>query len=229
MAIGNKKSSDLKSDSMVASTALVLNRCTFSQELYLLAAHYENRPTQFSELIAATHGRGFYLLLLAVSLPFVTPVPLPGLSTPFGLVAAIVGFGLALGQKPWLPQRLLSRQIPPGFLNRTLKAAVWIMRFLERLLQPRLALFNEAVDFRHLAGLFILVSGVLLLLPLPVPFSNSLPALTIVLLSASAVGRDGAFFLAGCGMGLASLAYFVLLAFGGIHVVGDLQHSLTIR
>jgi hypothetical protein len=41
--------------------------------------------------------------------PFCTPIPLPGFSLPFGLVIAIIGLRLALGQKPWLPRTCWTR------------------------------------------------------------------------------------------------------------------------
>ena len=55
----------------------------------------------------------------------------------------------------------------------------------------------------------------MLMLPVPVPFSNSLPAWTILLLSVGALGRDGLLFFAGCALFLVSLAFFTLLVFGG--------------
>lgn len=76
--------------------------------------------------------------------------------------------------------------------------------------------------FRRVAGFFFMLSGLLLLLPLPLPFSNSLPALTVLLLAASALERDGVSFLAGCFMCLVTVAYFGFLAFGGVQVIDGL-------
>jgi hypothetical protein len=56
----------------------------------------------------------------------------------------------------------------------------------------------------------------MLMLPFPLPFSNSLPAWTVLLLSAGALGRDGLLFFGGCLMFLLSLAFFALVAFGGV-------------
>jgi hypothetical protein len=80
---------------------------------------------------------------------------------------------------------------------------------------------------RRLAGILILLCGLLMLLPLPLPFSNSLPALTILLLAAGALERDGVFFLTGCGVFLVTTAYFLILALGGAHLVDDVLHKLT--
>ena len=201
-------------------------RPKFSQELRCLAEQFADRPARLSEILAATQGRGFNLLLLVIGLPFLTPIPLPGLSTPFGFVVLLIGARLALGHRPWLPQNILHRKLPARFIARLLGAASRIVRWLEVLLRPRLDFLHERWIYRRIAGTLILISGFLLLLPLPIPLSNSLPALTVVLLAAGAMERDGVFFLAGCAVFSATLAFFGLLAFGGAHLLDNLRHTV---
>ena len=201
-------------------------RSKFSQDLRHLARQFADRPARLSEILAATQGRGFDLLLLLIGLPFLTPIPLPGLSTPFGVVVLVIGARLALGRRPWLPQKLLRRELPARFIARVLAAASHAVRWLEVLLRPRLDFLHEQRIYRRVAGTLIMLSGLLLLLPLPIPLTNSLPALTVVLLAAGTMERDGLFFLAGCAMFTVTLAYFGLLAFGGVHLLDNLRHSI---
>ena len=63
-----------------------------------------------------------------------------------------------------------------------------------------------------------------MLLPLPIPLTNTFPALTIVLLSAAALERDGLAFLLGTVAFAVTVGYFGLLAFGGVHVLENLWH-----
>lgn len=198
---------------------------TFSAELQMLAEKFADRPAQLSEILEATHGRGFALLLIFISLPFVTPIPLPGLSTPFGLTVALIGARLAIGKKPWLPRRLLEWKLPSGFLTKILRAAGRVVRVLEFLLKPRWLFIHDSGVFQKAAGTMILLSGLLLLLPLPIPFTNLFPAATVVLLAASSLERDGVCFLAGCVMFALGVAYFVLLSFGGVHAFNGLQRA----
>jgi len=204
-----------------------LAKVSFSQELRELTEQFSERPVCLAEILAATHGRGFHLLLVLIALPFLTPIPLPGLSMPFGLVVSIIGGRMALGQKPWLPRRLLQRELPPRFLSRLLRTATWIVKTLERLLRPRLAFVNDYFIFRRLAGVLISISGLYLLMPLPLPFSNSLPAWTILLLASGALARDGLFFLIGCVAFVVTTAFFVLLAFGGTHALEKLRQIIA--
>ncbi len=201
-------------------------RVTFSQELFNLAGQFSERPVRLGELLDATKGRGFHLLLVFITLPFLTPIPLPGFSILFGLIVALIGSRMALGQKPWLPRKLLDRELPPGFLAKMLGAASRVLKFLERFLQPRLLFLHEQLLYRRLAGVLIALSGLYLVLPLPVPFSNGLPAWTVLLLSAAALERDGLCFIAGCVMFVLATAFFVLLVLGGAQTLNYLRQSI---
>src|ERR1044071_3256449 len=119
-------------------TALPSGKTTSSPELRELAERLAGRPVQLRDIFEATQGRGFNLLLVFIALPFLTPIPLPGFSIPFGLVAFFIGARLALGKKPWLPQKLLAKPLPPRFSDTVLRAAARVVKFLELLLSPRL-------------------------------------------------------------------------------------------
>ena len=165
-------------------------------------------------------------MLLLIGLLLLTAVPLPGFSTVFGFVVLLIGARQALGRKPWLPKRILQRELPARLIARVLGAASRIVRWLEVLLRPRLDFLHEQWIYRRIAGTLIALSGMLLLLPLPIPLTNTLPALTVVLLAAGAMERDGLCFLAGCATFVLTLAFFGLLAFGGAHVLDDLLHTV---
>lgn len=188
---------------------------TFSEELAQLGARFSDRPLRLREILEATQGRSYYLLLFVVALPFVGPIPLPGLSIPFGLVVSVVGLRLAFNRGPWIPERLLEREISSETFRRVLKLTARVVRGLEFFVRPRLGFVVNHVTFSRVAGMLIASSGLMLMLPLPLPFSNSLPAWSVLLLAAGALGRDGLFFFAGCAMFVVSLAFFAFVAFSG--------------
>jgi len=191
---------------------------TLSSQLARLAARFANRPVRLGELTDVLQLRGYNALLLFLAFPFVTPVPLPGVSTPFGLVIALLGLRMALAQQPWLPERLKARELPQRFLPKLLLTASRMFTRLEKLLKPRLLYPEFPAVFQRASGVIIIVCGLLLLLPLPVPFSNAFPAFTIILLAAAGLERDGAVFIAGCVQFLLCLGFFCGLCFGGAEV-----------
>jgi hypothetical protein len=154
-------------------------------------------------------------MLIFLALPFCTPIPIPGLSTVFGLVIALIGFRLALRKKPWLPASLLDKQLPPRFFTKILSAGSWIFRMLEWGLKPRWTYLVDQPLLRHGYGVVILISGLLLLLPLPIPFSNFLPAITIIVTAAALLERDGYYAIMAILLFCLTLLFFTALVLFG--------------
>ena len=185
-----------------------------------LQGRFAERAVTLREVIAVLHGRAYLLLVILLALPFCAPVSVPGLSTPLGAVIALISLRLALGQRPWLPERLLDWRLPPGFFVRVFRVTARLLRFLETLLRPRATAFVEARILRNLHAVVMLVAAGVLLLPLPIPLTNAFPAWTIILIAAGLLERDGAFVAAGYAMFAAGTAYFVLLG-GAAHQLID--------
>src|SRR5678815_1259768 len=149
------------------------------------------------EVLGLLHGRGYVLLVMLLALPFCTPVPLPGLSTPFGLIITIIGVRLALGAKPWLPVRLLDTRLPPKVFARVFALTRKIILGFERLLRPRLLWVTASGRLEQMHAIPLVICALMLLLPLPIPFSNVVPAWGILLIAGGLLERDGQFIIAG--------------------------------
>lgn len=197
-----------------------------SADMKILAENCQDRSVRLSELVEVLHGRGYRLLVVLVCLPFLTPIPFPGLSTPIGLVIAFIGLRLALGQKPHLPRRLMEKELPPRVLLKVLRASSRLVTAFERLSKPRLQVFYRHAAFQCLGGALIALCGLKLLLPVPVPMSNFFPGAAAALLAAGSFEEDGLVFLAGMGMFAASLVYFGLLAFGGAAAFAEISRRV---
>ena len=201
-------------------------RSPFARDLHGLGRRFHGRAMAVGDLLDATGTRGFHLLLLVLALPFVTPLPMPGFSTPFGLLIALIGGGLALGRHIWLPGRLRAWQVPAEVTGPLFAGAERAARRFSVLLRPRLEFFLESHACRRFAGLLILVCGSLMSLPLPVPLSDGFPAATVSLLAVGTLARDGIFFLAGCAMFGFTLVFFALVALGGAGALSQLHRLL---
>ncbi|MEI6035553.1 MAG: exopolysaccharide biosynthesis protein [Verrucomicrobiae bacterium] len=62
-----------------------------SRALRELADSLPGERTQLGDLMDRLQGRVYTLLLVLLCLPFCQPIALPGLSTPFGVVIALLG------------------------------------------------------------------------------------------------------------------------------------------
>ena len=186
-----------------------------SEDLALIVREFEVETVTLREIVAVLEGRGYVLLVMLLALPFSTPIPLPGLSTPFGLVIALIALRLSLGQKPWLPARLLDTALSPKLFMKVFAAARKILRGFEYFLKPRMRWLTGSAGLLQLHAMPIFLAALLLLLPLPVPFSNILPAFSVLLISAGLLERDGVFIVAGYFVFACAVAFFAVIGFAG--------------
>ncbi len=181
-----------------------------SDEFALILKEFEVETVTLREVLLLLHGRGYVLLVMFLALPFCQPVPLPGLSTPLGLVIALIGARLAVGRKPWLPKRLLDLRLPPKLFVRVFALTQKIVAWFERFLRPRQLWITATPRLEQLHAVPVVICALLLLLPLPLPFSNVIPAWGVLLIAGGLLERDGKFILAGYVATLGSIVYFVL-------------------
>lgn len=117
---------------------------------------------------------GPVIAALLLALPFLQPFPLLGISTPMGFTISLSGWAMMTNREIWLPRVLGDRQWRSSSIRRTLDFFDGLERRFKVFLRtdPR---FQQS-GFRRRAGLAICIHGFLLGLPLPLPFSNTLPA-----------------------------------------------------
>lgn len=188
----------------------------------------EDRLT-LGELLDVFGDEGLLLLSMLLTLVFLIPVSIPGVSTVFGAAILLVGVSRVLGRALWLPGRLRMRSLPVDKLRPGLAAGMAWVRRLEKISRPRrLRRFvdGRAVDlFNNLAFVF---AALLLMMPFGlVPFSNTLPALALLLYAVGFVQRDGGAVLLGHLATIGTVVYFSVLVAGGGYVTLELFKRFT--
>ncbi len=131
--------------------------------------------------------------LLIVSLiaiiPFMQPIPIPGLSTLLGLVVLLQGLGMIFLGKPLLTQRMRGIKLSNEKLNMIYRAAVKFDKFTSKISAFKHPMINSR--WVHvICGVTITLSAAFLSLPLPIPFSNFVPALCIFFICAGLLECD---------------------------------------
>lgn len=168
-----------------------------------------------NELLVWLGERGLLLLSVILTVPFLFPFAIPGTSFPFGLIIALIGVGIARNRLPYLPQRLMNRRLTADTLVPVLARAARLCTRIERLIHPRLFLLTHRATIGRVNALLLVLSAIMLMAPVPVPFSDMLPAYSILFLAAGTLERDGCVVLAGYMTVLLSLSYFSVMALIG--------------
>ena len=166
-----------------------------------------------NSLLKKTEGRGLYLVMILLCLPFVTVNPLPGASVVFGLVIMFMSLRLAFELPPDLPNFIGNRSLPPKAMKTVLRASVRVLRLLERMVKPRSSAWMNWQVIRSANALLVCFMAFLLFLPLPPipPLTNTLPGWAIVLLAISMMEEDGVMIWLGYAVSAGTTIYFIVI------------------
>jgi len=166
------------------------------------------------DLLTMMGESGLLLLCAFLSLPFLFPVSIPGVSTVFGAGIVLISAAITLNRLPWLPEKVADRRLESGRLRPVLQRGVTFLRRIDRFFKPRFASVTTGAVMNRINGLALMGTGLLLMAPLGlIPFSNTLPGVAILLLAAGISQRDGLVVLAGYAMVALTIVYFTALAF----------------
>ena len=163
-------------------------------------------------------GRDSLLLLVAfLTLVFMVPVSIPGVSTVFGGAILLIGVCRCLNRNLWLPKRIAQRVLPADRLRTVLRRGSGWLHRLDRVSRPdRLRWLTSGGPANFVNNCALVAGAVLLMAPFGlVPFSNTLPALALLFLAIGLLQHDGLFVLYGHLLNLVTIVYFAALMIGG--------------
>lgn len=183
-----------------------------SEILRRLCAETQRERVSLADLIAAMGDRAFGALMLVFALPNVVP-NIPGASAILGLPLVFLSAQMTFGRDPWLPRFIGERSMRhEDFVMLIDRIEPWLSR-AEKLLKPRMSGLTMPPG-ENVIGAFCLLMSLILILP--IPLGNILPALAISLFAFAMLERDGVWVLLG---GLVSLATVIVVS-GVIYALG---------
>lgn len=181
-----------------------------------------------SDLLAQLGEEGLLVVSILLTLVFLIPVSIPGVSTVFGAVILLIGISRLSGRPLWIPRRLACRDLPTERLRPALVGGLAWVRRLERISRPHR--LQGLVDGR-VSGLVnnvvFILAAVLLMAPFGfVPFSNTLPAVALLAYAIGFIQRDGGAVLLGHLATIGTLVYFGVLIGGGGMAIRELMQRV---
>lgn len=172
---------------------------------------------KLDDVLAGLEERAFGMLLfLSIPTAFI-----PGIAGVIsGPLIVLVGLQLLFGRnEPWLPDAI-GRHGPHRRAMRTFRDRLgpWLTR-LERIAKPRNAVLLDHRLAKAYTGVVLVLLG--LLLSLPIPFTNLLFAVLVLLFALALLERDGRLLLASWSLGTVAIAAFAVLSGSLAGIVGD--------
>lgn len=170
------------------------------------------------ELFARMEERAYGLLLLVLALPCCLPFiyVLPQIvALPMLFLAGQLAMGRA---SPWLPQKLAQRGFEADTLRQVVRRAKPWLGIVEWFAHPRLGFVTGPTAMRIIGALLLIPTASILL---PLPLTNTVPGIAVVIVAIGLVERDGLLVAGGLVLGLGWVAALVIGGQAAIMLLTD--------
>jgi len=163
--------------------------------------------------------RGLSMSCMILTAPFLLPVSIPGISIPLGLAIFLISISVMFKRTVLIPKRFMNYKISKSNVGSLLKGISRILFPLEKVITPRLLILSNEPFRNYVNSVLVAFSATLLMLPIPVPLTDFLPAYGILFISLGTIERDGYLIIAGYLTVILTTIYFILIFALGIEAI----------
>jgi hypothetical protein len=168
------------------------------------------------DIVEAMEGIGFGLAMMIFAFGVIIPMPppIPGI---ISIPLVIFSVQMILGySSPKLPKRFSDLSVKRTILARLVQKSSPYIRKVERFLKPRL-MFMTSPNAERVIGVFTLIFSLLVLMPLPL--SNFIPGLGVLVISFGLLGKDGLVVLLGIIIGIIGAVISIATILLGVEAI----------
>lgn len=182
-----------------------------ARRLSEIVKSFEGRSDLTIGVLTQAFGeRAVGALMFVFAVPNAIPTP-PGTSAVLGLPLLFLTFQLMIGRDTlWLPAKIRDRPISAALISSFINRAGPYLERFEKVLRPRLSIVVHNNPAERVMGFVTFCLAVILFLP--IPFANMLPAAAIAVLALGLAERDGAAAIFGYVLAGASVFVLVLIS-----------------
>jgi len=182
-----------------------------------------------ADILTLAGERTFGFLFVLLSLPSALPVPAPGYSIPFGILMLLLAVQLIAGaSQPWFPSRWQAKGFDLKQIQSIVKAGTPWLRRIEAISRPRLSYVCTSLAGRVIIGGAIALMAISMMIP--IPGTNTLPAIGIFVTGFGLLDDDGAISLSGlvlCAMGGTLSVFIFIFGYEAVKASIDIIRGLT--
>jgi hypothetical protein len=173
----------------------------------------------FGHILDVHGNQALGAILVIVSIPAL----LPSTGIPIGTVMSLGMFAIAIAmffgrQEVRLPQKLMDMKLAPTTAQKFLNGLAKLYGRIERISKPRMNFMVSETAQRWLSLKVFLLAVIIFM---PIPFGNTLPAAALLTLGIGLMFRDGAIVVASFAVTLVALATTAAIVGGGLWAIGQ--------
>jgi hypothetical protein len=150
----------------------------------------DDQKVTLGEIAEKLKSKGLIFLTLFCVLPFMQPIPIPGLSSLLGFIIAMQGLGLMISGKPLLTKKMADKEISFEMMQKFVHYGHKMFPWISWLFSSHVSQAVHTKPMKLLCGFLIIGLAGFLSLPLPIPGSNFLPAIGIFFISLGLLEDD---------------------------------------
>ena len=164
-------------------------------------------------------GFGLVMMIFAFAIIIPTPPPFPSIiSTPL----VIFSYQMFIGySSPRLPKKFINLSVKRSVLAMLVQKSSSLIRKIERFLKPRYTFMTKPLAER-ITGFFMLFFSSFILLPMPL--SNYIPGLGILIASFGMLSKDGLVIILGIVVGCTGVAISIAAIFLGLEFITNIKN-----
>jgi hypothetical protein len=170
----------------------------------------------FEDFLNLIGEQGALLSCIILVAPFLLPISFPGSSLPFGLAILLINIGIIFKRHPIIPKSIMEYKISRNNMLKVLNGMSRVLLSFDKVTKPRLTSLADRPMMYYFNSAVMITSSFLLMLPLPIPLTDFLPAYSILFLSIGSIERDGYLIIAGYSVAVITVIYFSLILLLGL-------------
>lgn len=173
---------------------------------------------KLTDILSLAGERIFGFLFVTLALPSALPVPAPGYSIPFGILMFLLAIQLIAGYEVlWFPEKIMKGSIKLETVQKFLEKGLPWLKKIEALTHPRMTYICTSSPGRVVIGVAIALMSIFMMIP--IPGTNTLPAIGIFVTAFELQENDGFISLVGLVICIIAGTMSTLIIFLGKEVI----------
>ena len=197
---------------------IFVNGLATSKKLDEIQEELPDENISLKELINVMSGEGLQFMIIILIAPFLIPASIPGSSTPFGILIILLEIAYLNNKSLYIPDFIGKYEISKENVLKLFDIIKKALGYVEKISKPRGKLSSKKYVLKINAVVNIILAF-LLFLPLPIPFTDFVPATSMLLLAVSTLEHDSYLMILGYVAAILTVIYFSSVGYVGIEII----------
>lgn len=197
---------------------IFVNELATSEKLDEIQEGLPKKNISLKELINILSGEGLQFIIIILLAPFLIPASIPGSSTPFGFVIILLEIAFLMDKFIYIPDFIGKYEISKENVFKLFDIIKRALSYVEKISKPR-GKWSTKKYVLKINAVITIILAFLLSLPLPVPFTDFVPAVSILLLTVSTLEHDSYLMILSYITTIFSLFYFYSVGYVGVEII----------